>query len=216
MSDPHFAIAIDGPAASGKSTIARELANRLGLNFVNSGAMYRALAWAAVQQAVDTTDADAVRALLMRVKIDCGMANARSTVLIDGVNPGLELVSPEVNAHVSNVAAVPEVRAQLVAKQRDYLQLGSLVMEGRDIGSVVFPDTAYKLYIDASEEVRASRRAAEGTADAVALRDKADSQRKASPLIIAEGAIVIDSSDMDVEQTVSAAIEALRKQGLQT
>lgn len=209
-----YAIAIDGPAASGKSTIARHLAERLGLVFVNSGGMYRAIAWAAWKKGVDVEDADAVCQLLKDIAFTCGVESGRSTVFIDGVNPGEELTSPEVNARVSQVAKVPEVRSILVDRQRDYLQTNSVVMEGRDIGSVVFPDTPYKIYIDASEEVRAQRRAADGQADAVSQRDKADSQRKVSPLIVAEGATVIDSSELDVDQTVAAVLSVLEKQGL--
>lgn len=210
-----YAIAIDGPAASGKSTIARHLAERLGLVFVNSGAMYRAIAWAAWKKGVDAEDASAVVSLLDQIEFSCGAEAGKSTVFIDGTNPGDELISPEVNARVSQVAKVPEVRSLLVDKQRGYLETSSLVMEGRDIGSVVFPDTPYKIYIDASEEVRAQRRAADGQADAVAQRDKADSQRKVSPLVIAEGATVIDSSEMNVEQTVEAVLAVLEKQGLE-
>lgn len=150
----HFAIAIDGPAASGKSTIARELAKRLKLIFINSGGMYRAIAWAALQHEVDAGDPDEVRSLLNKISLECGVRNGRSTVIVDGVEPGDALTSPEVNATVSKVAVVPEVRELLVELQRRYLEKGSLVMEGRDIGSVVFPDTPYKLYITASEEVR--------------------------------------------------------------
>jgi len=209
-----YAIAIDGPAASGKSTIARHLAQRLHLVFVNSGGMYRAIAWAAWKKGVDVEDADAVRQLLKDIAFTCGIDSRKSIVFIDGVNPGDELTSPEVNARVSQVAKVPEVRSILVEKQREYLQTDSVVMEGRDIGSVVFPNTPYKIYIDASEEVRAQRRAADGQADAVAQRDKADSQRKVSPLIIAEDATVIDSSELDVDQTVAAVLDVLKTQGL--
>ena len=112
------------------------------------------------------------------------------------------------------MAAVPEVRELLVAKQREYLELGSLVMEGRDIGSVVFPDTPYKLYIDASEEVRMARRSAEGLTDVVSKRDAEDSKRKTSPLVVADGAAVIDSSEMDIDEVVETALDQLRVQGL--
>ena len=118
------------------------------------------------------------------------------------------------NARVSKVAAVPEVRELLVEKQRAFLKLDSLVMEGRDIGSVVFPDTPYKLYIDASEEVRLARRSAEGLTDVVSKRDEEDSKRKNSPLIVAEGAAVIDSSEMNIDEVVEAALAELQKRGL--
>ena len=210
----HFAIAIDGPAASGKSTVARRLAERLGLIMINTGAMYRAIAWATIRKGVDAADPDAVKAMLAELEVTCGVNNGGSTILIDGVDPGEALRQDPVNARVSKVAAIPEVRELLVAKQREYLTLGSLVMEGRDIGSVVFPNTPYKLYIDASEEVRLARRSAEGLADVVSQRDAEDSKRKASPLVVAEGATVIDSSEMDIDEVVETALDTLRSQGL--
>ena len=213
MSNRNIAVAIDGPAASGKSTVAKTLAKRLGLIMVNTGAMYRAVAWATIQHAVDPTDSVAVIGLLERVTFSCGVENNLSTVLVDGVDPGDALRQDAVNSRVSKVAAIPEVRELLVSMQRDYLELGSVVMEGRDIGSVVFPDTPFKMYIDASEEVRRKRRAAEGIIDDPTARDKEDSKRKSSPLVIAEGAVVIDSSEMDVEQVVQAALTVLRERG---
>lgn len=213
MSNRNIAVAIDGPAASGKSTVAKTLAKRLGLIMVNTGAMYRAVAWATIQHAVDATDSVAVIGLLERVTFSCGVENNLSTVLVDGVDPGDALRQDAVNSRVSKVAAIPEVRELLVSMQRDYLELGSVVMEGRDIGSVVFPDTPFKMYIDASEEVRRKRRAAEGIIDDPTARDKEDSKRKSSPLVIAEGAVVIDSSEMGVEQVVQAALTVLRERG---
>ncbi|MDG0995097.1 MAG: (d)CMP kinase [Akkermansiaceae bacterium] len=210
----NFAIAIDGPAASGKSTVARKLAQRLGLIMINTGAMYRAIAWATIQRDVDVHDPDAVVAMLDEIDLACGVRDGGSTIMIDGVDPGEALREDAVNLLVSAVAAISEVRVLLVAKQREYLTLGSLVMEGRDIGSVVFPDTPYKLYIDASEEVRMARRSAEGLADVVSKRDAEDSKRKASPLIVAHGAVVIDSSEMSIDEVVEAALITLREQGL--
>lgn len=211
----HFAIAIDGPAASGKSTVARRLARRLGLIMINTGAMYRAIAWATIQKGVAASDADAVIDMLDAASVACGVRDGGSTILIDGIDPGEALRADDVNLLVSTVAAIPEVRELLVAKQREYLTLGSLVMEGRDIGSVVFPDTPYKLYIDASEEVRLARRSAEGLADVVSQRDAEDSQRKTSPLIVADGAVVIDSSEMGIDEVVETALTTLRSLGLQ-
>lgn len=211
---PFFAIAIDGPAASGKSTVARRLAQRLGLIMINTGAMYRAIAWATLQKGVDASDSGAVASMLREIAVSCGVKDGQSTILIDGVDPGDALREDQVNARVSRVAAVPEVRDLLVDKQREYLKLGSLVMEGRDIGSVVFPDTPYKLYIDASEEVRLARRSAEGLADVVSKRDEEDSKRKNSPLVVADGAVVIDSSDMNIDEVVEAALAELRCRGL--
>lgn len=211
---PHFAIAIDGPAASGKSTLARELASRLGLIMVNSGAMYRAVTWKALQEGIDPTDPLAVTAMLNRLEIQCGNDGQASTITIDGVDPGDELRAQTVNANVSTIAAIPAVRDRLVSLQRDYLQRTSIVMEGRDIGSVVFPDTPYKLYIDAAEHVRAARRATAGEVDSVASRDAADSARTTAPLKVADGALVLDTSDHTIESAVQAAIDLLHQQGL--
>lgn len=213
MSNTNIAVAIDGPAASGKSTVAKTLAKRLGLIMVNTGAMYRAVAWATIQKEIDPENASAVVNMLDGVEFTCGVEQGVSTILVDGFYPGEELRQDAVNQRVSKVAAIPEVRELLVAKQREYLDLGSVVMEGRDIGSVVFSDTPFKMYIDASEEVRMARRSAEGLADAVAQRDAEDSKRKTSPLVIAEGAVVIDSSEMSIEEVVSAALDVLKERG---
>lgn len=210
----HYAIAIDGPAASGKSTIAKCLARELGLVMVNSGAMYRAVTWKLLELGVDIHNAVAVVAALRAMDVQCGVEGCFSTIAIDGRWLSEELRASEVNQAVSVVAAVPEVRELLVQKQRDYLKHTSVVMEGRDIGSVVFPDTPYKIYVDASEEVRAARRSAEGVTDSVAARDKADSNRKTAPLLIAEGAVVLDNSDHTVESAVAAALAILHTQGL--
>ena len=211
---PRFAIAIDGPAASGKSTLARKLAERLGLVMVNSGAMYRAVTWKALRENIDPSDTAAVIDLLNRIDIHCGEEGMTSTCTIDGVDPGDELRSETINSNVSAIAAIPEVRDKLVALQRGYLDHTSIVMEGRDIGSVVFPDTPYKIYVDASEEVRSARRIADGEVDSVAKRDAADSERTTAPLKIADGAVVLDTSNHTIESGVDAAIEILKQQGL--
>jgi len=213
---PRFAIAIDGPAASGKSTLARKLAERLGLVMVNSGAMYRAVTWKALRENIDPSDTAAVIDLLNRIDIHCGEEGMTSTCTIDGVDPGDELRSETINSNVSAIAAIPQVRDKLVALQRGYLDHTSIVMEGRDIGSVVFPDTPYKIYVDASEEVRAARRIADGEVDSVAKRDAADSERATAPLKIADGAVVLDTSHHSIESGVDAAIEILKQQGLPT
>ena len=213
MSQIYRAVAIDGPAASGKSTVAKRLAESLGLVMVNSGAMYRAVTWQVLQEGIDPENRAAVLEAMSRMRIDCGVKNNLSTIAINNRLLATEIRSAEVNEHVSKVASIPEVRESLVAMQRDYLGEYDVVMEGRDIGSVVFPDTPFKLYISASEEVRAARRAKEGESDEVAKRDAQDSNRKASPLKVADGSIVIDSSDLTIDGTVEAAREALIKLG---
>lgn len=209
----HRAIAIDGPAASGKSTLARILSKRLGLIMVNSGAMYRAVTWKVLQQGVDPNDRKAVVEALKSMELECGVDGLSSTVAVDGFDPGEELRSEGVNANVSAVAAVPEVRECLVSLQRDYLKLGDVVMEGRDIGTVVFPETPYKIYMDADPNVREARREEVGEVDSVAARDHADSRRETAPLKIAEGAAILDTSGHTIETGVAAALEILVSQG---
>lgn len=209
----HRAIAIDGPAASGKSTLARLLSQRLGLIMVNSGAMYRAVTWKVLQLGIDPADRAAVVEALRGMDVECGIDGLDSTVRIDGVDPGDALRSEEVNANVSAISAVPEVRECLVSLQRDYLKRGDVVMEGRDIGSVVFPETPYKIYMDADPAVREARREEVGEVDSVAARDKADSGRVTAPLRIAEGAAVLDTSAHSIESGVEAALEILAQQG---
>jgi cytidylate kinase len=210
----HFAIAIDGPAASGKSTLAKILAKRLGLVMVSSGAMYRAITWKALQENIDPHDTAAVIDLLDRISIQCGTDGMMSTIAIEGIPLDEELRAEAINANVSTIAAIPEVRDCLIDLQRGYLQHSNVVMEGRDIGSVVFPDTPYKIYVDADEEVRASRRVDMGEVDSVAKRDAADSNRSTAPLIVADGATVLDTSHHTIESGVAAAVEILKQQGL--
>ena len=209
----HHAIAIDGPAASGKSTMARALAERLGLVMVNSGAMYRAVTWKILSEKIDPKDSVAVIAALREMKIVCSHDGTFSTITIDGSDPTPFIRNPEINANVSTISAIPEVRDKLVGLQRDYLKKTHVVMEGRDIGSVVFPDTPFKIYIDADPSVRNSRRSDDGEIDSVAQRDAADSSRTTAPLKVADGATKIDTSNLTIEGAIQAAIETLRKQG---
>ena len=209
MKEGHRAVAIDGPAASGKSTVACRIADRLGLVMVNSGAMYRAVTWQILQDGVVPSDAAAVIEALTKMEIEGGVEDGVSTIAINGRRLDDEVRSPGVNDHVSEVASIPEVRECLVAMQRAYLENNDVVMEGRDIGSVVFPDTSNKFYIDASPEVREQRRRAEGIDDSIAARDKIDSNRKASPLVIPEDATVVDSSDLSIEEVVEKVKKSL-------
>jgi cytidylate kinase len=200
-------ITIDGPAASGKSSVARLVAARLGRTYVNTGNMYRAMTWAVLAQGVDPANPESVRAAAAAVQLDSPVADGQTQVRVDGrVLTTDDLNSDAVNAGVSLVARVPEVRERLVRDQRALVALGPLVMEGRDIGSVVFPESRLKFYIDASEEVRAARRRAQGHADQVAERDRLDSTRKSSPLVVPEGAHVIDNSHLTLEQAVEAVL----------
>jgi cytidylate kinase len=213
-SESHRVIAIDGPAASGKSSVALELARRLGFAYVNSGAMYRAITWYVLENEVEPNDSDRIAELAQTAAIDCPLKDNQSLILINHIDPTPYLREDRVNNEVSQVSTVPQVRRILVEKMRDYARHDDVVMEGRDIGSVVFPETPYKFYIDASPEVRLRRRAAEGQRDEIAARDRADSLRRASPLIIAEDALVIDSSNLTIDGVVGEIIGRLKNKGL--
>jgi cytidylate kinase len=198
-------VAIDGPAGTGKSTVARELSRRLGLPHLDTGAMYRAVTWAVLARGVDPADAVAVAAVARAVDLDLG----DDVVRVDGEDVSTAIRGPAVTAAVSAVSAVPAVRAQLVARQRAWtVARGGGVLEGRDIGSVVFPDAELKVYLTASPEVRAARRAGEAGGDVAAVaadlarRDRADSSRADSPLHEAAGAVVVDTSDLDPDGVV--------------
>lgn len=211
MSQTHPVITIDGPAASGKSSIARLVAQRLGFTYVNTGNMYRAMTWAVLKAGVDPHNAEAVRTAADAIVLESPVVEGKTQVCIAGHTlTDAELNSDPVNRAVSLIARVPEVRERLVADQRALIAIGPLVMEGRDIGSVVFPNSPHKIYIDASEEVRASRRQAQGHADQVAERDRLDKQRKTSPLVIPDGATVIDNSHITLDQAVEQVIAALK------
>lgn len=213
--DSHHVIAIDGPAASGKSTVARELARRLGFAYINSGAMYRAVTWDVLQHDISPNDSVEIIRLVQAAPPRCELINNRSRVFIGDTDPGPYLRDDRVNNNVSQVSTVPEVRVIIVERLRKYATNHNLVVEGRDIGSVVFPDTPFKFYIDASPEVRLRRRAAEGQRDEIVQRDKIDSGRRASPLIIAEDAHVIDSSNLTIDGVVGEVIGRLKNKGLQ-
>ena len=215
MPGRHTVIAIDGPAASGKSSVARELARRLGFLYVNSGAMYRAVTWHILQNGINPRDRTAVERKISESSIVCDLNEGDARILIDGVDPAAHLRDDKVNRNVSLVSSFPPVREVLVEKMRTYAADYDLVMEGRDIGSVVFPETPFKFYIDASPEIRSQRRAAQGQRDEIAIRDLADSSRSTSPLIIAKDAVVIDTSTLTIPQVVDEIVSRLRSKGLQ-
>lgn len=211
MSPTVLIVAIDGPAASGKSTVARKVAEALGLVFVNSGAMYRAFTWWVLENGIDPADTASVLELLGNTRFVCGEKDGTGTIAVGGIPMTRnELSSPAVNGGVSLIASIPEVRERLVAEQRRYASARGVVMEGRDIGSVVFPGTPHKFYIDASPEVREARRRAEGIDDSIARRDRIDSSRKASPLVIPGDALVIDSSELGIDEVVDRVLGAIR------
>jgi cytidylate kinase len=207
-----FVVALDGPAGTGKSTVARALAARLDLPHLDTGAMYRAVTWAALRDGLDLDDAPAIAELARRsiLQVDPG------AVVVDGVDVTVAIRGPEVTGAVSAVAAVPGVRTELVARQRQWVAArGGAVAEGRDIGSVVFPDADLKVYLTASPEVRAARRAAEDGADLVNVatdirrRDLADSSRADSPLAVAADAVVVDTSELGADEVVDLLLARL-------
>jgi CMP/dCMP kinase len=209
MRVPMRVIAIDGPAGSGKSTVARAVAARLGLPYLDTGAMYRAIAFAAMRRGIDPADAGPVAALAREVDLTVG-----DQVFVDGVDATIEIRSPEVTRAVSTVAANPAVRKELVARQREWVrEHGGGVVEGRDIGTVVFPGAEVKVYLTADDQERAGRRSKEmlelhydQVAADIARRDHIDSTRPASPLSIAPDATRIDTTGADVEAVVGEVL----------
>jgi cytidylate kinase len=207
-------IAIDGTSASGKSTNARLVARALGYVYVDTGAMYRTLAWYCLKEGVDILNARAVAGACRRWKTElkCVEGEFRSArLLVGGYYPEKEIRTAETSAAVPHVAAVPKVRDWMKKTQRACLQFGSLVMEGRDIGTNVFPETDFKFYLDASLHERTQRRAADGVQENLAARDQRDSQRAAAPLMIPLGAVIIDNSGQTPEQTSGRIISEIRR-----
>lgn len=205
-------IAIDGPAGSGKSTVARALAQRLELDYLDTGAMYRAVAFAALRRGIDPEDAGPVARLAEQIDL-----TVADIVMVDGVDATIEIRGPEVTRAVSAVAANPEVRKELRRRQREWAaEHDGGVIEGRDIGSVVFPGAELKVYLTASDSERAGRRSKEvldldydTVAADIARRDHADSSRTAAPLVVAEGAQLVDTTGMSVEDVVQRVVALL-------
>lgn len=211
-------IAIDGPAGSGKSTVARALAEALGLGYLDTGAMYRAVAFAALRRGIDVDDTDAVARMAQEFEL---RMDVDGSVRVDGTDATIEIRGPEVTRAVSIVAAISGVRDEMRSRQREWAtKMGGGVMEGRDIGTVVFPDAALKVYLDASPMVRAARRSKEVTdldyetvAAEIARRDALDQGRSDSPLRTADDAVIIDTSALTVDQIVARVMAHLDAQG---
>jgi len=191
------------------------VAKALGYVYVDTGAMYRTLAWYCLQKCVDVTDEKAVAAACRKwkTKLECANFNGLRAVrlLVDEYFPEKEIRTPETAAAVTHVAAVPKVRTWMKNTQRECIQFGNLVMEGRDIGTNVFPETDYKFYLDATLAERSARRAADGVHENLAMRDQRDSQRAAAPLMIALGAKVLDNSKMSSTETSGWLLAEVRK-----
>ena len=212
MSKSKLIIAIDGPVGSGKSTVARRVADLLGYVYLDSGAMYRAVAWKALRAHVPLDSEDALTALAGTTRIDLLSSDGSFRVLVDGTDVTRQIRSPEVAQAASKIAVIAGVRTVLVAEQRRATKTGGVVMEGRDIGTVVFPDAELKIFLDASVEVRAERRRLEHeqkgesmelseVLEEVRQRDRRDRERKVSPLVRAHDSVYVDNTAMSAEET---------------
>jgi cytidylate kinase len=207
-------VAIDGPAGSGKSTVARRVAEALSLEYLDTGAMYRAITFAVLARNVDPSDAERVAEIAQSAELT---VHGDGTVIIDGVDATTQIRGPEVTRAVSVIASNPLVRAELVSRQREWARRrNGGVLEGRDIGTVVFPDAALKVYLNANPEIRAARRAGEVTdldydtvAADIARRDALDSSRQHDPLKRADGATEVDTSNLTIDQVVEVIVAQL-------
>ncbi|QZY30823.1 (d)CMP kinase [Nocardioides coralli] len=206
-------VAIDGTSGSGKSSTSRGVAERLGLRYLDTGAMFRAMTWWMLRQGVDVTDADAVAARCEEPEILVGTDPVSPAILVDGVDVAMPIRGDEVNAAVSHVAAVPEVRALLLEQQRGVIGGGGIVVEGRDIGSVVWPQAELKIYLTADAGARAARRAAEEggadhalTRESLLARDRIDSGRTTAPLVLADGAVHVDTTPHTLDEVIDLVV----------
>lgn len=212
--DQHIVIAIDGTSASGKSTNAKLIARSLGYVYVDTGAMYRTLAWYCLKKNVDVNDHKAVASLCRRwnSELKCTEGDLRQVqLLVDHYYPEKEIRTAETSAAVPAVAAVPKVREWMKKAQRQCISFGNLVMEGRDIGTNIFPETDFKFYLDAKLADRTARRQAEGVDEDLAARDQRDSQRAAAPLMIPLGAVMVNNSGQTPEQTSGHILGIIRQ-----
>lgn len=217
-------VAMDGPSGSGKSSASRLVARRLGLRYLDTGASYRAMTWWVLEQGIDPTDPVAVAAVCDRPVIHLGTDPEDPTVTVDGHDVARAIRGPEVTAAVSPVSAVPAVRARLVDLQRGIIGAGGIVAEGRDLGTVVTPDAAVKVFLTASAAARAQRRTAELKASALGAgvstdatlrdlerRDRIDSTRATAPLAQAEDAVHVDATRMGLEEVVEHIVDLVRR-----
>lgn len=215
------AVAIDGPVASGKTSVGREVARQLDFRFMDTGLMYRAATWQAIRQRIPFHDADALTRMAQAMDINLTSSDSGDRLLIDGLDATAELRSPDIDRNVSAVSAIEGVRRALVPQQRGIAERGPIVMVGRDICTVVLPDARAKIYLDASPQTRAERRYAEMNQLGIAVtprqvladiqrRDMIDSNRAVTPLRVAEGALVIDTDDLIIPEVVEKIIKAVR------
>ena len=206
-------VAIDGPSGSGKSSTSRGVAARLGLRYLDTGAMFRAMTWWLLREGIDVRDEAAVAAAAGRPTIESGTDPLAPTITVDGTDVSVAIRGDEVNAAVSPVSAVPEVRARLLDLQREAIGAGGIVVEGRDIGSVVWPQAEVKFYLSADPDARAQRRTAEqggtdvaSTQQSLLERDRIDSGRATAPLTMAEGAVHVDSTHLTLAEVIDQIV----------
>jgi cytidylate kinase len=204
-------IAIDGTSASGKSTNAKLVAKELGFVYVDTGAMYRTLAWYCLKNKIDIHDPKAVATACRKWNATLECADHKVILTVDGHYPEKEIRTETTSAAVPHVAAVPKVREWMKKIQRDCVSFGDLVMEGRDIGSNVFPETEFKFYLDACIHERSRRRSADGVQENLAARDQRDSQRAAAPLMVPLGATVINTSELNAGQTSALILKEIQQ-----
>ena len=215
LTRPNMVIAVDGPSGSGKSSISKESANRLGFNFLDTGAMYRSVTWFCITENLDKEDLIIERINNKDFKLDISTDPLKDQVKVNDEDVSKIIREDEITSKVSHFAAMPKIRQFLVSKQRELVKASNsgIIVEGRDIGSVVLPEADFKIFITANDDVRAKRRAIQIDSNendvlvAQRKRDLLDSSRKVSPLVIPDGAVILDNSDLDFEQSVEKFIE---------
>ena len=215
LTRPNMVIAVDGPSGSGKSSISKESANRLGFNFLDTGAMYRSVTWFCVTENLDKENLIIERINNKDFKLDISTDPLKDQVKVNDEDVSKIIREDEITSQVSHFAAMPKIRQFLVSKQRELVKASNsgIIVEGRDIGSVVLPEADFKIFITANDDVRAKRRAIQIDSNendvlvAQRKRDLLDSSRKVSPLVIPDGAVILDNSDLDFEQSVEKFIE---------
>ena len=215
LTRPNMVIAVDGPSGSGKSSISKESANRLGFNFLDTGAMYRSVTWFCITENLDKEEMIIERINNKDFKLDISTDPLKDQVKVNDEDVSKIIREDEITSQVSHFAAMPKIRQFLVSKQRELVKASNsgIIVEGRDIGSVVLPEADFKIFITANDDVRAKRRAIQIDSNendvlvAQRKRDLLDSSRKVSPLVIPDGAVILDNSDLDFEQSVEKFIE---------
>lgn len=221
MNQDVIAVAIDGPAGAGKSTIARAAAAQLGFVYVDTGALYRTIGLAVCRRGIDGTDVPGILTTLPEIQVGLTYQDGAQYVLLDGEDVSDAIRTPQISTYASQVSSVPEVRAYLLDLQRDLARRQSVIMDGRDIGTVILPDAKVKIFLTASPEKRAARRCAElrekgqdvtveGILADMERRDALDASRAVAPLKQAEDAVLVDTSDLTLEQSIEAVLTVIR------